>query len=391
MALCAFFIAYAFVGCVYWLWMFVGVIRVVRAVPLLARAECPAPQNWPRLSVIIPACNEGAALESALKSVLQQDYPDLQIILIDDRSTDATAAIVDRMATGDPRILAIHVEQLPEGWLGKVNALNLGTAKADGSWLLYTDADVHMSPGMLRQAVAYAEHHAVDQVAAVPDMWPSSLPVDACIAMFCRGFVVATRLWGVADPKSGAFAGIGAFNLVRRAALEKTEGFAWLRLEVGDDFGLGMMLKQSGARCHVVNARGLLGLRWYPTLADMAHGAEKAYASLARCSLLRMVALSVALVVMEWAPLVALASWRVPGLFWSGLAMLAAAVGSHAIIARWARARLLPGLFFPLASLIAAGVMLRSGWLGFRRGGIMWRGTLYPQRQLVAGRRLRIP
>ena len=205
MTLYGILIAYVFIGCVYWLWMFVGTVRVVRAVPLLAQSDPPPPQTWPKLSVVIPACNEAAALESALGSVLEQDYPELEIILIDDRSTDGTAAIVDRMAAADPRILRYHVEQLPEGWLGKVHALDLGAAKAGGSWLLFTDADVHMAPGALRRAIAYAAHHSIDHLAAVPDLWPSSLLVDANMALFCRTFAVAMRLWAVADPKSDAF------------------------------------------------------------------------------------------------------------------------------------------------------------------------------------------
>jgi hypothetical protein len=392
-------IAYLFIGCVYWLWMFVGAVRVVRNVPLLAHSAPPLPQPWPRLSIIIPACNEAASLESALRSVLGQDYPELEIILIDDRSTDGTAGIVDRMAAADPRICAIHVEQLPEGWLGKVHALALGAGKANGSWLLFTDADVHMAPGMLRRAMAYAVHHSTDQLAAVPDLWPSSLPVNAILALFGRTFLVAMRLWAVADAKSDAFIGVGAFNLVRREALDRTEGLSWLRLEVGDDAGLGMMLKESGARCCVVNAHGLVGLHWYRTLQEMAHGAEKAYATAARCSLVRMLTLVVVLVSMEWAPLVALtACWTglhhvrlIPGLLWPGVAMLAAAVGSSMILARWSSRHLLPSLLFPLAALIAAGIMLRSGWLGYCRGGVMWRGTLYPRDQLLAGRRLKIP
>ena len=106
MTLYGILIAYVFIGCVYWLWMFVGTVRVVRSVPLLAQSDSPPPQTWPKLSIVIPACNEAASLESALRSVLEQDYPELEIILIDDRSTDGTAAIVDRMAAGrsaDPR------------------------------------------------------------------------------------------------------------------------------------------------------------------------------------------------------------------------------------------------------------------------------------------------
>ena len=127
-------------------------------------------------------------------------------------------------------------------------------------------------------------------------------------------------------------------------------------MEVGDDVGLGMMLKQSGARSCLVNAHGLLGLHWYRTLPEMAHGAEKAYATAARCSLARVIMLCVVLVAMEWAPLVALASCaigsqpvrQIPGLLWSGLAMLAAAVGSSVILARWSKAACCPRSSFRL-------------------------------------------
>ena len=258
--------------------------------------------------------------------------------------------------------------------------------KASGSWLLFADADVHMAPGALRRAMAYAAEHSIDHLAAVPDLWPSSLPVDAAVALFCRTFMVAMRLWAVPDPKSDAAIGVGAFNLVRREAFRRSAGFSWLRMEVGDDLGLGMMLKQSGARCCLVNAHSLLGLHWYRSLREMAHGAEKAYASAARCSLAPMSLLAIVLVLMEWAPLVVLACGagfpiigQIPGLLWSGVAMLAAAIGSSVILARWSRSRLLPALLFPLAALLAGGILLRSGWLGYRRGGILWRRNALSQ------------
>jgi cellulose synthase/poly-beta-1,6-N-acetylglucosamine synthase-like glycosyltransferase len=384
-------IAYLFVSCVYWLWVFMAAVRTVRAVPILAQADVSPPPTWPRLSVVIPACNEADSLEAALRSVLDQDYPELEIVLIDDRSTDGTADIVDRLAGTDPRILAIHIEQLPEGWLGKVHAMALGTAKSHGAWLLYTDADVNMAPGALRTALAYAAQHDLDHLAALPEIWPSTFLVGINVALFFRSLVVALRLWAVADPKSDAFVGIGAFNLVRRDALDRSEGLAWLRMEVGEDLGLGMMLKQSGARSWLVNGQGLFGLYWYRSLSEMANGAEKAYASAAGCSLLRVLIMSVVIVALEWSPLVALAFWRIPGFLWMGLAMLAAAMASSAVLARWTRTSWLPALLFPLAAVMSAAIVLRSGWLGYRRGGIVWRGTLYTKKQLLAGRRLRIP
>ena len=363
---------------------------LVRAVPLLVDRNPPAPAAWPKLSVIVPACNEGAALEAALGSILAQDYPELQIVLIDDRSTDGTAEIVDRMARADRRILAIHIEQLPENWLGKVHALCLGAAKAGGDWLLFTDADVHMAPGALRHALAWAVEQKVDHLAALPDLWPSSLLVDGILSLFCRTFLVVMRLWAVADPKSDVCIGIGAFNLVRREALDRTEGFAWLRMEVGDDLGLGMMLKQAGARCRLVNAHGMLGLHWYRTLGEAAHGARK---GLCLCCPLQHGPRRAALPCAGGHGV--LAAGR-PGIL----------ANSRAGLVGRGHARRSRGLFRDSGPLVAgpraAVAALSPGGFGcgrnhaaerlarWRRGGIVWRGTLYGKAELLAGRRLRI-
>ena len=384
-------IVYAFVGCVYWLWIVIGTVRIVRCVPVLADTASPEPEVWPRLSIIIPACNEEESLEDSVSTVVRQDYPDFEVILIDDRSIDGTGAIVDRMAALDPRVRPIHLTHLPAGWLGKVHALACGAQRADGDWLLFTDADVHMAPDTLRRAVAYCERRGIDHLAAMPDIWHSSLLLDAIMALFLRVFSVATRCWAIDDPRSGAFIGVGAFNLVRRDALRRTEGFEWLRLEVADDVGLGLMLKRSGARSCLVNAMGLVGLHWYRSLAEMARGVEKAYASAAQCSLLRMIALCITVIALEGAPLVMLLPLGIPALLLPGLLMAAAAVASIIVSCRATRRSLLPGFLFPLAVVVAVGLLLRSAWLGTWRGGVVWRGTLYPRGMLRAGCRVRLP
>ncbi len=133
--------ANAFLSLVYWLWMLVGVLRVVRRVPILAKEEPSQPKRWPKLSVVIAARDEATTLEPALRRRLQQDYPDLQVVLVDDRSTGGTGHVADSMAEADSRVQVIHIGELPDGWLGKVHALAESVRCAGGEWLRLEVAD----------------------------------------------------------------------------------------------------------------------------------------------------------------------------------------------------------------------------------------------------------
>src|SRR3954451_9899572 len=121
-------------------------IRFLRELP-------PIDGPLPRVSILIPARNEERNLEEALRSVLALDYDNLEIDVVDDRSTDRTGEILDRMAAAAPRLRGVHVRELPAGWLGKNHALWLGAGKASGDFLLFTDADVVLEPSALRRAV----------------------------------------------------------------------------------------------------------------------------------------------------------------------------------------------------------------------------------------------
>ena len=230
---------YVAVGCLCWLGQLVLVIRVIRCVPHLSDVRADRPTPWPRVSQIVPACNEADTIEAAVRSRLTEGYPDTEVILIDDRSDDGTGEIIDRLAASDDRVRAMHIRELPDGWLGKVHALHRGTEAARGEWLLLSDADVHLMPTALRRAVNLAEQRGLDHLAVLPELWPTTFLVDALMATFVRVFCIATRMWAIEDPRSRAALGIGAFNLVRRTAFERTGGFEWLRLEVVDDLGVG--------------------------------------------------------------------------------------------------------------------------------------------------------
>ncbi len=406
------------VGVLYWLLNALLAMRMVRCVPVLENL-CPAePECWPKLSLIIPACNEADTIDAATRSRLNDGYPNLEVVLVDDRSDDGTGEIIDRLAATDDRVRALHITALPDGWLGKVHALHRGAQAATGEWLLFSDADVHVEPGTFARTVAYCEQRGLDHLALLPQFWPSSFSLACVLAYFIRLICLSLRLWAVEDPKSSAKVGVGAFNLVRRTALEQAGGFHELRLTVGDDVGLGQLLKDAGARCAVINGRGHVGLQFYRTLGAAARATEKSALVVFQFSYLRFATGVPALLWCELSPVIALVLacvWAGAGTVdtaGAGLATLSAsgsevsaaiilgvlgaaglglALFSALVINRWIRMPLWPAALFPLGAVLSAAITVRAVVLATWRGGHMWRGVLYPTELLRAGNRLRIP
>ena len=385
---------YAAVALAYWLLNIRAMVRMIRSVPALEDLRPLTPAHWPKLSVVVPACDEAADLADAVQTLLADDYPDLEVVLVDDRSTDGTAAIVDRFAAADPRVRAVHVTDLPDGWLGKVHALDRGLHAGSGAFVLFTDADVHFARGTLRTAVAYCLDNGLDHLAAFPGLRPSRFIMRAALGAFIRQFVLNVRPWAAGNPDSNAVLGVVAFNLVRRSALEATEGFLFLRMEVADDYGLGWLMKRSGAKAAAVSAIRSVRLHWYRSIGEAAVGSEKAYATAGNCRLSRMVGLAAIMLALELSPILtvlplAWAGGRPAG--YAGLGVLACFFASAMLFARWVGEAPAAALAQPLTAPILAALFLRAGILGRRRGGVVWRGRLYPPDALRAGRRIRFP
>ena len=379
------------IGLLYWLIIVYSGLRL-SSVPTLGSpaSDCT---SWPRLTVIVPACNEAAEIESATRTLLEQDYTDFQIILVDDRSTDSTGRIIDKLATEDARIKAIHIMKLPERWLGKVHALNTGLQQTNGELVLFTDADVHFANGALRAAVDNFLKRGLDHMAGFPCLQPSGILLGAMLAAFLRQFVAVMRPWKVSDPTSRAFIGIGAFNLVRKQAFITAGGFEWLRMEVGDDVGVGLMMKLAGYRCEAIRMTEWLSLYWHRTIAQAVRGAEKGWSSVCRFSITRTIILGLTNTALELAPLWALLllwpSLRLVG--WLGAIISLVYILANVIIARWMHQHILPHLLSVFVAPIGFIVMVRTAILGYCRGGANWRGTLYPTEALRAGMRLKFP
>ncbi|WP_278199544.1 glycosyltransferase [Thermaerobacter marianensis] len=227
------------------------------------------------MSIVVPAHNEEASLEPAVRSLMAQDYPDLEIVLVDDRSEDRTGAIMDRLARRDPRLRVIHVRDLPPGWMGKNHAMWVGAQAATGEWFLFTDADVHMHPDTVRRAVEYALRHGLDHLTVAPLLTVRGLVLSAWVGLFTLLFIASERPHRVRDPRSRHGVGIGAFNLIRREVYDAIGTHRAIALRPDDDRQLGRRVKRHGYAQEMLVGGELIRVAWYRTVGEALRGMEK--------------------------------------------------------------------------------------------------------------------
>ncbi len=351
--------------------------------PTLREWRGPLPAVWPRVSVIVPCRNEAAGVVAAVSSLLAQDYPDLQIVAVNDRSEDETGALLEALAVRDSRLTVLHISTLPEGWLGKINAVHEGARRAAGEWLLFTDGDVVFAPDALRRSVAFATAHGLGHFVALPKFIADGFLERAFLATFALTLSAKLDPAKLSVPKSHAFVGVGAFGLVHRDAYARIGGHERLAYEVADDLKLGLLLRRQGVAQGCLDADGLVSVRWQNGLLPTLRGLEKnAFAGCEwRASLAVLAVLLVlASTLLPYLPLVlTLAPWTHPlAVIAAGLPLLAVGLSAR----RVSGGSGLEGLLAPLAALALAGVIAWSTVLTLARGGILWRGTFYPLDQL---------
>jgi hypothetical protein len=356
-----------------------------RSIHSLAEVAPDAGPEPPRVSVIVAARNEERNIREALTSLLRLDYPDYQLLVVDDRSEDATGSILDGMAATDRRLKVIHLEELPAGWLGKNHALWSGSLQADGELLLFTDADIVMEPTLLSRAVAYLQRSRIDHLAVTPAMrMPTHL-----LGMFGAAFIIFfsffARPWKARDPRSRCHIGIGAFNLVRSAAYRQVGGHGTIRLRPDDDIKLGKILKGAGLRQEVAYGPEFMAVEWYATLGEVFRGLEKnAFAGTdyrASRVLGGAVLLAVGSIWPFVAPLVTAGPTR-----WLNLATAALVLLAAADSARFHGSRPWYAVAYPLMAALFIVILLRTMLLNLWQGGIRWRGTFYPLDELRRNR-----
>ncbi len=346
----------------------------------------PSPKRWPGVSVIMAARDEAAHVGEAVASRLADDYPDLEVLLVDDRSVDGTGRAAREAAAGDPRFTLVRVDELPGGWLGKVHALQKGYEAATGDWLLFSDGDVVVKPGTVRRAVGYCESAAIDQLALVPSFRSGSFVMDGAWAVFLRGLIVMADPAKVRDPSSKIALGSGGFNLVRRTAFEATDGFENLRMETADDIALAASVKKSGGRLEVVDGSMYARVHLYGSIRELMRGIEKNGSTTAGMPFPLLVFGLLSLTIGLLTPFAAIAFG--PGwLAALGGITLAAYTGSE-MYGLWRNTgRWTPALIWPMAFPIMIFGIIRATWLAHHNNGVYWRETFYSLEELETGRR----
>jgi glycosyltransferase involved in cell wall biosynthesis len=361
--------------------------RLRAARPAIAdRAQQPATCNLsPAITVIVPARNEAAAIEATLRSLLAQSIP-IEIIAVDDRSTDATGSILDRIAA-EPLppgkfLTVLHVLSLPAGWMGKTHAMALAARQSATPWLLFTDADILFAPDVLERALLHANDTAADHLTLSLTLVLTSAG-ERFMTTAIQPFTLFTfRPWKIADPAAKRDSvGVGGFNLIRAQVYRDLGGFESLRLEVLEDLRLGFEVKRRGYRQRIAFGRDLIRVHWAPGALGMARNLTKNFFAVFRFSpivLLGFVTAFLLLICMPFAGL--FAPWPIRAA--SLVALLMILLGHRYSARHFTGIPLLYILTLPAGALLLAWAMLRSMILTLYRGGVVWRGTLYPLAEL---------
>lgn len=380
------FAAFAWLIGAAWLWRILPALRMLPSVPDLRDPQYSSATlaEWPSVTAIVPAKDEAAAIEAALQAMLAGDYPNLQVIAVDDRSTDATGDLMERAAAlsaAHGRMRVLHVTNLPDGWLGKPHAMALAAQGCTSDWLLFTDADVFMAPNAIRAAIAYATATHADHVVLYPTLILHGWAERMLIAFFQCVSAWAARPWKIGDARAkGDYIGVGAFNLIRRSVYEALGGYAELRMEVLEDMRLGYRVKHEGYAQRAVFGKDMARIRWADSASGILRNMTKNMYAAFRFKSLLVIGACVGLLLLCLTPFAALAFEGAAR--WAAVATLAALLLLN--LRYWRQTAISPLylLLFPVSTVLFAVTILRSMIVTVWRGGVLWRGTLYPLKEL---------
>ena len=373
-------------GFIAFFWIFHG-LRVAYGLMHLPWIKDFAPakdEECPRISLVFAARDEEEKLPAALATLGAIDYPNLEIVAVDDRSQDATGRILDDFARTHDRFRTVHVTVLPAGWLGKPHALQKAYEASTGEWLLFTDADVRFARDALRRAVAIAKQRNLDHLTLLCDVEMVGFWETVLITFFGLAFQISNDPYQVSNPHSRAYVGVGAFQLMKRSAYEACGTHLRLAMEVVDDMKLGKLVKQAGLRTCVGVAQDSVVVRWHAGVGNLIRGVTKNFFAALGYNLPFVIVAIGGMLLTNVAPFV--------GVIWghgwvrilAGIAVVIA-LCFHVGVDMAMRVSPLYAVTHPLGAVLFSYMLLRSTAVTLWRGGVEWRGTFYPLEELKRG------
>ena len=342
-------------------------------------------ENLPKVSVVIPACNEAATIEPALRSVLAMDYANLEVIVVNDRSTDETGAVLYGIQQEYPRLKVYHISRVPKGWLGKNHALQHGAGYARGDYLLFTDADIIMEKTAVSRAVSHMLENRLDHLSiCFKNIAPGGL-LNALFLEVGAGLLFLFKPWKAKDLNSERYIGVGAFNLVKTSAYRSIGGHRAIALHPIDDVMLGKVIKRRGLSQDCLLGHDFVKVKWYGTVREFIEGCMKNGFALYNYSLVRVLLAVLVVSVLNILPLWAFffTAGITRGLFGAMvvLRILSYVHGFSTIgVSRWYSGWSLVTPYVIVYMAVKAAVITT------RNNGIVWRGTFYPLDELKTNR-----
>jgi glycosyltransferase involved in cell wall biosynthesis len=384
-------VVYWIAGIVLALAWFSRIVEAAFGVPTIADISKPQwnlqPKSHARVSIIVPARNEEPTIELGLSLLLALDYDNYEVIVVDDRSTDRTGEIIERVSASPQAhgcLRAIHVKELPTGWLGKTHAMWAAGEQATGDWLLFTDADVLFKPEVVRRALAYSESENADHVVVFPRILMKTPGERMMIAFFQTLFTFGHRPWRVADPDTKDHMGVGAFNMVRRTTYDAIGTYRALRMEVLDDMKLGKVVKNARFRQRNVFGEDLISIRWAIGAMGVVNNLTKNFFAILSFQWWRTLASAFGLLFLNLVPFAGACLTH----GWMRLPYDIALGAIFLIYLGMSFKSSIPPYYFllhPVSTLLFAYTLLRSMVLTLWNDGVTWRGTKYPLEELRKG------
>ena len=360
-----------------------------RGAPLCAPAEAAGDEDskagWPLVSIVVPARDEERNIRACVESLLAQDYPRYEVIVVDDSSRDATPQLLDLIQRHHPageRLRVVRLDDLPTGWAGKPHALHTGASEARGEWLLFTDADTSHAPSALRTAVRCARAARVDLFSLgthqeLPDFWGRVLMPIAYM-----GISMQYPAREVNDPASAVAIANGQYILIRRAVYEALGGYGnpRLRATVLDDRDLAQEVKRAGYRLELADGRSLVRTRMYHGLREHWRGwGKNAYVgSRGGPAFFALMSLGLpAVCILPFALPLAGLRWRRREWVAAGLLQVAGIVAYRTSVNRGLGVPWRYVWTHPLGAAVFTGILVRAGWRKLTGRGVEWSGRTY--------------